>query len=175
MEKQLLIKTVTAAQRGDVGAINTLFNEYYNDVHYFAYKTVKDAHLADDITQETFIEVIRTIKNLEAPAAFVSWLNKIAYHQCSRYFRKKRDVLAPEDENGNSPLDSIEEENSEFIPDEALEKEELRRTIMTMLDTLTEEQRSAVILRYYDELSVKEIAKIQGVSEGTVKSRLNYA
>lgn len=175
MEREKLIQLVTAAQHGDTRALDTLFNQFYNDVYYFALKTVKDEELACDITQETFVEIINTINNLQEPAAFVKWMKQIAYHQCTRYFKKKKDVLVDEDEDGNTVFDILTEERAEFIPEEAIDQKDFRNTILAMLDELSEEQRAATLLYYYDELSVKQIAQIQEVSEGTVKSRLNYA
>lgn len=175
MEREKLIKVVTAAQKGDEKALNQLFNAYYNDVYYFALKTVKDEELACDITQETFVRIIETIGTLKEPAAFVTWMKQIAYHNCLGYFKKKKDILVDEDEDGGSVFDILEEDRAEFIPDEALDQQDFRRTILAMLDKLSPEQRSATMLYYYDEMSVRQIAQIQGVSEGTVKSRLNYA
>ena len=175
MEKRQLISTVAAAQSGDNDALNTLFNEYYNDLYYFALKTVKDEETALDVTQEAFVEIINTFSNLKEPAAFVTWAKQITYHQCTRYFKKKKDVLVSEDEDGNTVFDTLQEDNAEFIPDEALDKSDFKKTIMAILDELSEEQRSATMMYYFDEMSIKQIAEIQGVSEGTVKSRLNYA
>lgn len=175
MEKQKLVSLVTSAQKGDNDAMNELFNAFYNDFYYFALKTVKDDELALDITQEAFVEIINTLVNLNEPAAFVTWAKQITYHQCTRYFKKKKDVLVDEDEDGNTIFDTLKEDNAEFIPDEALDKADFKKTVMAILDELSEEQRSAVMMYYFDEMSVKQIAEIQGVSEGTVKSRLNYA
>lgn len=175
MEREILVPLVQKAQKGDSDALNKLFNEFYNDVYYFALKTVKDEQTACDVTQEAFIEIINTIGNLKEPAAFVTWMKQITYHQCTRYFKKKKDVLVSEDEEGNTVFDTLVEDNGDFIPDEAMDKKDFKETILKMLDELSEEQRSAVIMFYFDELSVKQIAEIQGVSEGTVKSRLNYA
>lgn len=175
MEREQLIALVTAAQQGKEEALNELFNTYYNDVYYFALKTVKDEEAACDVTQETFVEIINTLGNLQEPAAFVKWMKMIAYHQCTRHFKKKVDVLVDEDEEGNTVFDTLQEEKADFIPDEALDKAEFRETIMAMIDQLSEEQRAALMLFYYDELSIKQIAQIQGTNENTVKSRLNYA
>ena len=175
MEKEQLIKLVTAAQSGDSNAQGELFSCFYNDIYYFALKTVKDEELACDVTQETFIEIINTITALKEPAAFVTWAKQITYHQCTRYFKKKKDVIVGEDEEGHTIFDDLKEENTEFIPDEALDKSDFKKTILAILDELSEEQRSATMMYYFDEMSVSEIARIQGVSEGTIKSRLNYA
>ncbi len=175
MEKNKLIELVTKSQNGDMSAMNELFTCYYNDVYYFALKTIKDSDIACDITQETFLEITLTIGNLKAPEAFFTWMRTIAYHQCTRYFKKKKDILVDEDEDGNSILNNLVDESEDSLPSAVYEKEEFRKTILGMIDELSEEQRSAVMLFYFDELSVKEIAEIQDVSEGTVKSRLNYA
>ncbi len=175
MEKEQLVKIVSAAQSGDADALNTLFNTFYQDIYYFALKNVKDESLAEDITQEAFIEIINTLGNLKEPAAFVTWSKQITYHQCTRYFKKKKDVIVDEDAEGHSVFDTVAEENAEFIPGELLDQDEFRQTILAILDELSEEQRSATMMYYFDEMSVKEIAEVQGVSEGTVKSRLNYA
>ncbi len=175
MEREKLIALVTAAQRSDQEALNELFNAFYNDVYYFALKTVKDEELACDVTQETFVEIINTLDKLEEPAAFVKWMKQITYHQCTRYFKKKKDVLVDEDEEGNTVFDTLKEEKAEFIPEEALDQAEFKKTIMDMIDELSPEQRAALMMFHFDELSLKEIAQIQGVSENTVKSRLNYA
>ncbi len=175
MEKEQLISLVTKAQSGDNDALNQLFSEYYNDLYYFALKTVKDDQLAFDVTQEAFVDILNHIDSLKEPSAFVSWAKQITYHQCTRHFRKHKDVIVDEDEDGNTIFDDIKEESADFIPDEALDRDDFKRTILSMIDTLSPEQRSAVMMYYFDELSVAQIAEIQGVSEGTVKSRLNYA
>lgn len=175
MKKDKLTSLVLSAQRGDQNALSELFNTFYNDVYYFALKILKDEELACDITQETFIEIINTIGSLKEPAAFVTWMKQITYHQCTRHFKKKKDVLVEEDEDGHSVFDALAEERAEFIPDEALDQEDFRKTVLGIIDTLSEEQRAAIMLYYYDELTTKSIAGILGISEGTVKSRLIYA
>lgn len=104
-------------------------------------------------------------------------MKQIAYHQCTRFFRKQKsrdkyETLAEENEDGVSVFDFAAEDRQEFIPDEAVDQKDFRRVILEMLDQLSPEQRSALMLYYYDELSVKQIAEIQSVSESAVKSRL---
>ncbi len=175
MERQQLITMVEAVQQGKEGAAGELYDAFYEDIYYHIFKTVKDSELAADLTQDTFIEILEKIDLLREPAAFVTWSKQIAYHKCTAYFRKRRDLLVNEDEDGNSVFDTISEDREEFIPDEALDKDDLKKTIHAMIDSLPEEQRSALLLRYFNEVPVKDIAKIQSVTEGTVKSRLNYA
>ena len=175
MEREKLIDLVQRAQKGDAEATEALFTAFYNDVYYFALKTVKDSDVAGDITQDAFIDIIRNIGSLQEPAAFVTWMKRITYNRCTRYFSRNKEVLVEEDEDGNSIFDTLADESEGSIPSEVLEQEEFRKTILSMIDQLTEEQRSAVMMFYFDDLNVAQIAEIQGVSAGTVKSRLNYA
>lgn len=176
MQNENLSSLVAKAQTGDNQALNDLFTETYNDVYYFALKTVKDETLAADVTQETFVTVFQNISTLNDPVAYPAWSRQITYRHCLQYLKKQnREVAVDENEDGTTIFDTLEEERTEFIPEENLDKDDFKKTILDMVDSLPEEQRTAVILYYYDELSVKEIAEIQGVTEGTVKSRLNYA
>jgi RNA polymerase sigma factor (sigma-70 family) len=175
MDKTRLVSLVKKAQAGDGTAMNELFSEFYNDVYYFALKTLKNEDLAYEITQETFLEIVENIGKLKEPAAFVTWVKQISYHQCTRYFKKKKDVLVEEDEDGNTIFDTLEDDSEYSMPAEVYEKEEFKKTLMNMINELSEEQRSAIMMLYFEEMSIAEISKVQGVSEGTVKSRLNYA
>lgn len=174
MEKEQLIDIVRGVQQGNEESATALYNACYQELYYYIFKTVNEETLAEDLLQETFMEIFQTIGNLQAPEAYVNWSRQIAYHKCTAYFKKRHDLLADEDEDGHSIFDNIEEDRAEFIPDEALDKEDFKQTIHGIINDLPEEQRSAILLRYFEEVSVKEIAEIQGVSEGTVKSRLNY-
>lgn len=174
MEKEKLVAMVTAIQNGDSDAMTQMYNTFHDDLRYYIYKTVHDPELADDLTQDTFMEILQCIGSLQEPAAFVTWSRQIAFRRCTAYFKKHHDLLADEDEEGYSIFDTIAEDRTEFIPDEALDREDLKQTIHAIIDALPQEQRSAIVLHYLDEMSVAEIAKIQNTSEGTVKSRLNY-
>ena len=176
VEKEQLVTMVQGVQAGDEAATALMYETFHEDFYYFILKTVNnDRELAEDLTQDTFLEILETIHKLEEPAAFVTWAKQIAYHRCTGYFRKKKELLLDENEDGTTAFDIQVEENAEFIPDEALDNKELKQTIMEMINELPEEQRAALLLRYFNEISVKEIAQIQNVSEGTIKSRLNYA
>lgn len=175
MEKEKLTSLVIKAKESDNQALNDLFTETYNEVYYFALKTVKDETLAADITQDTFITIFQNIHGLNDPVAYPAWSRQITYRHCLQHIKKQEyEVVVEDNEDGSSIFDTVQEDRTEFIPDEALDKEDFKKTILEMVDGLPEKQRTAIILYYYDELSVKQIAEIQGVTEGTVKSRLNY-
>ena len=178
MEREQLVALVTAAQTGDQTAFNKLYAAFRDMVYTIALRETKNPDTADDVTQDSFVEVIRTIGKLQEPAAFVSWLKTIVYHQCTAFYRKKEnkhEMLEVENEDAASVFDTIEELNEEFIPDKALDNEEFCRTIRSFILNLPDVQRAAVMMKYFEGLSVKEIAEVQGVSENTVISRLYYA
>ena len=177
MEKEKLTALVKQVQQGNDLAITALYNGYHNNLYYYITRTLNnqsDPDLAADLTQDTFIEILQTIGKLQDPEAFPTWSRRIAYHKCTAYFRKRHELLADEQEDGSTVFDTLVEEREEFIPGEALDKEDLKNTIREMINALPEEQRSAIMMRYFDELSVQQIANIQSTTEGTVKSRLNY-
>ncbi len=175
MNNEKIIQLVTKAQNGDKNALNDLVNECYSDIYYYILKTVKNPDTAADATQETFMEIMTTLSKLREPAAFAVWARRVAYHQCTRYFRESKEVLLEENEDGETLLDVLPDESEDALPEQVVEDKELRRIVMAMIDNLPAEQRAAMLLYYYEKMSVKQIAEIQNTTEGTVKSRLNYA
>lgn len=176
MENKEIINLIKSAQAGDSQAISELFAAYKDVVYSIAMRETKNRALSDDIVQETFVEVILKINDLENPAAFPSWLKIVAYHQCTRHYKKKETVhetAAVENEDGLSVFDTVEEKNASFIPDEALDQKEFRATILEMIDTLPDAQRSALHMFYFEEMPLKDIAEVQGVSVNTANTRLN--
>ena len=176
MERECIIKLVKDVQEGSAAAFSTLFEAYKNDVYSIAIRETKDRILSDDIVQETFIEVLQKINDLKNPGAFPSWLKIMAYHQCTRYYKKKETVHETgtlENEDGWSVFDTMEETNASFIPDEALDRKEFKETIVEMIDQLPDTQRAALYMFYFEEMPLKVIAKVQGVSINTANTRLN--
>ena len=101
VERETLIALVRGLQNGDENAAAKLYEIYQSDIYYFILKTVNnDKDLAEDLTQDTFVEILETIDKLQEPAAFVTWSKQIAYHKCTAYFRKRKELLVDED----SPL-----------------------------------------------------------------------
>ena len=175
IEREKLISMVQDLKDGKDDAAAVIYETFHKTIYYQIYKTVNnDAELAADLTQDTFIYVLEKINDLNENAAFVTWIERIASSKCKDYSVKKKELLVDEYEDGYSIFDKEEEHREEFIPGEALDKEDLKRIILNIINDLPQDQREAILLRYFNEIPVKEIAQIQDVSEGTVKSRLNY-
>lgn len=175
MAKENLAPLVVKAQNGDKNALNDLLAQTYETLYYYAYNTVKNEDLAADITQESCEEIIKTIGNLRNPEAFKTWAGRIVAHQCSRYYRQTKDeVYLDENEEGETILDLLPDDSRGSLPEQVQEDKEFKKLMWQMLDKLPEEQREALVLYYMENLSVPQIAEIQGKPEGTIKSRLNY-
>lgn len=117
MNKQRQTELVRKAQQGDSDALNELITDCYQDIYYFALKTVKNEDIAGDAAQESCIEIMTTLEKLREPAAFSVWARRITYHQCMRYFREtKEEVQLEENEDGETILDVLPDESEDALP-----------------------------------------------------------
>lgn len=174
LKQEELTALVRKAQSMDPDAMNRLFEENRDPIYYFALKTLQDPHAAEDVTQEAMIDILRNLEKLKDPAAFRAWSKEIVYRRCLHHIKKTPEVLVSEDEDGHSVFDTLEEEKADFIPDAAMESKEFQQTIHDMINSLPAEQRAAILLYHFENMSIREIAYVQHVPENTVKSRLNY-
>ncbi len=176
MEKDEVIALLPRCLAGDSEAREALVLAVQNRVFYHCKKMLRNEDDALDATQEILITVLTKLDSLKEPAAFWGWLSTITANYCRNTLRRgPREVQIPEDEEGNSLLDTFETLDEQTVPDKAMDSEESRRMIMGLIDGLPEAQRLCVLMYYYDEMGVKDIAAALDTSEGTIKSRLNYA
>lgn len=159
---------------GDKKAFTEIYELTHQATYYYVFGTVKNKEVAEDIISDTYLEVVKSIGKLSSPEAFVSWLRTIAHSKIHKYFKKNgREVLVTEEEE---PIfDTLENENEEFIPAVALEKESDRNEIIRIINGLSDVQKQTVFMHYFDKMPVAKIAEAMECSENTVKSRLNYA
>jgi RNA polymerase sigma-70 factor (ECF subfamily) len=157
---------IRRAQAGDDEAFGLLFEEYKNLVYRTTYLTLGAAADADDILQEVFLQVHRSLDGYDpARGAFSTWLYRITVNRCLNWHRGRRhaesleEVAAADTASLGSHADGYDEDDS------------VRRA----LDKLSKKLRVVVILRHYWDLSYAEIAEITDLPLGTVKSRLNLA
>ena len=147
-----------------------------NRVYYHCRKMLKHEEDALDATQEILISMLTRLDRLQDPEAFWGWLSAMTANHCRNVLtRGRREAQIPEDDEGNSLLDAFESLDEQAVPDKALDNDETRRMIVELVDQLPPPQRQCVLMFYYEEMSVKDIAAALETSEGTVKSRLNYA
>jgi RNA polymerase sigma-70 factor (ECF subfamily) len=160
---------VREARAGDPEAWDALLRRHQLPLFAYVQELIRDEQASLDIVQETFIAAVRHVQRLERDDRFRSWLFNIAHQRCVQHWRKT--ARRPE------PLD----DHTEVLPDEGLEpdawllRHEQGQRVLECVDRLVPAQRSVLLLRYFEEFPLDEIAEITGVSVGTVKSRLHYA
>ena len=157
-----------------------MYNLKIKYLYKIIYDIVQDYHTTEDMLQETFLKIYNNIGSLQNPEAYFVWAGRIATNLCVRYIHKyRKEILstATEDGEGNEEFifDTVADDNEMFIPESVLDNKEQQRMIGEVIDSLSVEQKLAVQCFYFEEMSVKEIAALMECSEGTIKSRLNYA
>ena len=176
MEQEKLLELIRRSREQDPDAQEELVRAAQNRVYYHCKKMLKHEEDARDAAQDVLLTMITNLDKLKEPAAFWGWVNGITANRCKHLLTTPhKEWQIPEDEEGNSMLEHVENLDETLVPDKALDNEETRRMILGLVDDLPPEQRMSVLFYYYDEMSVKQIAEAMDTSEGTVKSRLNYA
>lgn len=166
-------EAVEKAKQGDQQAKEVLYTETCQHMFFLAKSIVKSDEEAMDIIHDSYICVFQKLDNIKNAAGFKSYLRTTVANRCKNYLRKKKPLyLSDMTEDGEEfELEDIDGE----IPDELLENKDVIECVRRVVESLPEEQRMCVILRYYDEMSLQEIADTLEVSLGTVKSRLSRA
>ena len=167
-ERQMII----AASKGDQQSYGSLFSKYYPRVYVLAMSKLRNKTGAEEAAQQTMIAVWNKLHTLQTPEAFGGWISRIAINCCNMYLRKSgRTVLSDDDAFFNEVADT----DKEVMPEEASEQKDLQIRVAEAVDGLSDEQREAVVLYYYNQLSIKEISEATGVTGNTIKSRLSLA
>ena len=175
-EQDHLAELIQRSRQGDREAQEALVQQAQKRVYYHCKKMLKNEQDAQDATQDVLLAMLTGLDKLRQPAAFWGWINSITANRCRHLLTSPhKEWQIPEDEEGSSLLEQVEDLDETLVPEKALDNEETRRMILELVDALPPEQRMAVLFYYYDEMSVRDIAQAMDTSEGTVKSRLNYA
>ena len=160
---------------GDETAFTMLVNKYRKYVHTLAWHKIGDFHIAEDITQETFLQVYRDLATLREPDRFPGWLYVVTNHRCIAWFRKNR--LHVRLVEGINMTMKGEAAYSQYVADEQAktETEAQQKVVKQLLSKLQESERTVMTLYYFGEMTCEEISKFLGVSANTIKSRLSRA
>lgn len=159
---------VRRSQAGDWDAFELLLEGHRCALARTAYLVTRDRDSVQDVVQEALIQIWRGLPSYRPFGSFRGWMLKILLNRARKHYRKRRvntvALEAAAGVPGNDPT-----------PEEAAEREEDARHMSQALESLSENHREVLILRFYSELTVPEIASVLGVREGTVKSRLSRA
>jgi RNA polymerase sigma factor (sigma-70 family) len=170
-DKQLIGRYVA----GDETALEQLIERHKEKVYTSIVFMVKDASLAEDIFQDTFIKVIDTLRSgkYKEEGKFLPWVMRIAYNLCIDHFRRLKRRPTVTNTEGFDIFGVLD--FAENTAEDDLVMNQTRRKVRSLIDQLPPEQKEVVILRHYAELSFKEIAALTDVSINTALGRMRYA
>ena len=160
---------------GDETAFSELVKKYQKQVHALAWRKIGDFHIAEEITQDTFLRAYQKLRTLKEPQRFASWLYVIATNHCNTWLHKKQfRAQLLKNKGGVRPE---KPSYSEYIVEEneRISVETQREVVKKLLAKLEESERTVMTLHYFAEMSCTEIGAFLGVSANTIKSRLRRA
>lgn len=160
---------------GKDASFEILLNRYRDRVFSYIVYTVRDSDLANDIFQDTFIKVIKTLKkgNYNDEGKFLPWVMRIAHNLIIDHFRKNNRIPVLENTEHSDHFRKIS--SDELNVEKAMIKGQIHREVKELVRLLPKEQRQVLIMRIYCEMSFKEIAEQSNVSINTALGRMRYA
>ena len=160
---------------GNEGAIEELVHRYKSKIYTSIYLLVKDSYLAEDLFQDTFIKVIKTLKagRYNDEGKFLPWAMRIAHNLVIDYYRKEKRTPLIANGDGFDIFDVLPfyDESTE----ERIIRHQSHKDLRKMIQLLPGDQKEVLIMRHYGEMSFKEIAEVTDVSINTALGRMRYA
>ena len=175
MEKENDVQLIQRILSGDEAAFDVLVQRHQKSVHALAWRKIGDFHDAEEITQDTFLQVYKKLPTLKDPYKFAGWLYVITNRLCFDRMRQKNLTIQSLED---TPVEEVEKSSYTHHVSEQRHTEgtERRRAIVKkLLEKLPESERTVMILHYLGEMTVKEISKFLGVSANAIHNRLYRA
>jgi RNA polymerase sigma-70 factor (ECF subfamily) len=152
---------------GNEDAFAGLVDRYQHMVYTLCHKMLDHSGIAEEVAQDVFIKCYRSLASYNGRSQFSTWLYTITYNACIDAIKKRKRHAA-------DPLEHIDRGEQETIEQEdLLEREDKQNVIQSAIQQLNKEERMIVILFYYEEMSLKEIAKVMNLKENNVKVKLH--
>lgn len=161
---------------GNNEAFDTLLQRYQSKVYSYILHIVKNKDVADDIFQETFVKIIMTLRQgrYTETGKFAAWLNRIAHNLIIDYYRQEKSENSVSIDNEDADMLNRRDLCDANIEDIMVDAQ-IRDDVKRIIDALPEPQREVLVMRYYNDMSFKEIAEATGVSINTALGRMRYA
>lgn len=160
---------------GDGTAFNTLVEKYQKNVHAMAWQRIGDFQVAEEITQDVFLQAYNKLSTLKDPNKFARWLYVIAKRHCTRWLQREKPTMLSLDATDKATLEKSD--FAHYIAEQREEKttEQYREVVNNLLGKLPKHERTVVTLYYLHEMTYEAISKFMDVSINTIKSRLRRA
>lgn len=167
---------VVCYAKGNNSAFDILLDRHKSGVYSYIYFVIRNHELAEDIFQETFMKAIITLKQgrYTENGKFRAWINRIAHNLIIDYFRQEKNEQTISNDNNEFDLFNNCKLSDGTIEDD-LVKTQILADVKKMVNFLPDAQREVLVLRYYEEMSFKDIAEKTGVSINTALGRMRYA
>ena len=159
---------------GDDTAFSELVSKYQKSVHALAWRKTQDFHIAEDITQETFLRAYRNLSTLKEPHSFASWLYVITVNYCNTWLGKKS-MQSQSLARVSNELEKTTYSKYIIEENERVSEETQREVVKKLLEKLQESERTVITLHYLGGMTYEEISKFLGVSVSAIKNRLYRA
>lgn len=172
MEKMKLTELIELVKQNDEEAFRELYRRYHRLVFYVAYQITKNHADAEEVVQEAFVQVTRSIDSLKDPEQFKSWIGRIAYTKAITLLRKNRDQQMSDQQL--EILSNQTESRWDYCPEQKSRHDGDMRALQECIAKLKLPYREVLTLYYFAQMNIKEIAELTNNPEGTVKSRLLY-
>lgn len=168
----LLVKSYVA---GDENALAILINRHQSKIYGFIYSKVSDRDITDDIFQDTFIKVIKTLKSgaYNEEGKFLPWVMRIAHNLIVDHFRRNKKMPMFR-ETEEFSIFSIMSDNCPNIEARMITSQ-VETDLQKLIEELPDDQKEVLLMRIYQDLSFKEISELTGVSINTALGRMRYA
>lgn len=173
--KNIDVELIHRVLDGDDTAFTELVKKYQKPVHALVWRKIGDFHIAEEITQDTFLKAYQELATLKKPQSFVSWLYVIAANHCSTWLRKKRLRTQSLEETNMAQLEKATYSGYVVEENERTAVDAQREVVKKLLSKLQESERTVITLHYFGEMSSAEISAFLGVSADTIRSRLRRA
>lgn len=160
---------------GDESALKVLIDRHQSKIYGFIYSKIQDRTVCDDIFQDTFIKVIKTLrtKGYNEEGKFLPWVMRIASNLVIDYFRHNK-KMPFQRETDEYSIFNFMTDSSLSIENQLIENQ-VELDVRKIVEQLPEDQREVIKMRFYEDLSFKEISEITGVSINTALGRMRYA
>ncbi len=172
---ELVNKRITEVLKGDQDAFEEIVMLYQNRVYHVCYRMLRNQAEAEDIAQEAFLRAYTNLYKFDQQRKFSTWIFRIATNLCIDRIRKKKpDYYLDAQVPGTEGLDMYSQLSSDDdLPEVEVEKMETKDRVQYEVSRLPEKYRSVIVLRYFEELPLKEIAEVLDLPLGTVKTRVH--
>ncbi|CAH0280391.1 MULTISPECIES: RNA polymerase sigma factor SigW [Peribacillus] len=171
----LIKERINQVLKGDHNAFGEIVEIYKDKVFQICFRMLGNRQEAEDLAQEAFVRAFVNIRSFNITMKFSTWLYRIATNLCIDRLRKKKpDYYLDAEVAGAEGLNMYSQIASDMAkPEEEVESLELQETIQVEIMKLPEKYRSVIVLKYIEELSLKEISEILDLPVGTVKTRIH--